>query len=257
MEFIKISRQKTLISGIIHTVLNILLVAAIWLSISITGSPYVAFGLVIVSKWRVFLVRPRFWMANIKSNLVDLVVGLSLATLIWLSGGEITIAQMILAVGYTGWLVIVKPRSSDIFVIIQSLVAVFVGFFALFSIAYAWPAGLTVLGGYLIGYSSLRHALSIKEASNLELFSIAWGLFCAEITWIFSHWTIGYMFFGGDELLVPQASIILSVLSFLMFMIIKANKDDKIKVHEVVLPLIFSIVVCFVLLVFFSGAPEF
>src|SRR3989344_632653 len=38
----------------------------------------VAIGLVLISKWRIVAVRPRYWVANIVANGVDIGVGLAL-----------------------------------------------------------------------------------------------------------------------------------------------------------------------------------
>ncbi|MBP6924780.1 hypothetical protein KBE46_00515 [Candidatus Saccharibacteria bacterium] len=256
MEFIKIVRRRSFFSGVMHILLNILLVAAVWLSIIVTNSPYVAIALVFLSKWRVFAVRPRFWAANIKSNLVDLVVCLSLSLLIWLAGADYIIAQASIAAIYIIWLLIIKPRSEKLFVEIQSLMAVFTGFYALFSISYSWPLVAIVICAWVIGYSSLRHIMSDSESENLEIYSMAWGLTLAELSWLFSHWVVGYAIFGISSIAIPQVSIIVTVLSFLIFTIFLSKEDDdKIKFQEIILPVIFSLGICFVVMTFFSGLP--
>lgn len=257
MEFIKIARRRSFLSSSLHVLLNILLVACIWASIIITNSPYVAIVLILISKWRVFAVRPRFWLANVKSNLVDLIICLGLALIMWLSGEQNIIFQSVISLIYAVWLLLIKPRSEKLFVEIQAIMAVFIGFFALFSISYSWPLVLVVVCGWLIGYSSIRHILSTGDNPNFELLSMTWGLIIAELSWIFTHWTIGYNIFGPQNIMLPQPAIITSVLSFLVFSLYNAYKDDKkINIQEIVLPIIFSIVVCFVLIMFFSGVPQ-
>src|ERR1044071_1426481 len=41
---------------------------------------------IVLSKWRMFAVRPRFWAANIRANAVDLMVGLSIVIFMSQSG---------------------------------------------------------------------------------------------------------------------------------------------------------------------------
>ena len=41
------------------------------------GFVQLALSIVVLSKWRMFAVRPRFWSANLRANAVDLMVGLS------------------------------------------------------------------------------------------------------------------------------------------------------------------------------------
>ncbi len=258
MEFIKIARRQSFLASSMHVLLNIALVAIIWLSIWVIGSPFVAIGLVFMGKWRVFAVRPRFWMANIKSNLVDLIVCLSLTSLMWSSGAaSISISAAVLAIIYIIWLVAVKPQSKQIFIDIQAIFSVFIGFFALFVIGYSWSISVVVFLSWLIGYSAFRHVLAVKKNSSLEILSLMWGLILAEIGWIFSHWTVGYPLFGLNALVVPQVSIIAAVFSFLIFSMYRAKEDDgKISFQEIILPLLFTLAVFVMLMGFFSSAPQ-
>lgn len=72
MDFIRISKKYSFWGNIAHIFLNIILAVIVWFSIYITKTPWIAILLVFISKWRTFTVRPRFWIANVKSNLVDL-----------------------------------------------------------------------------------------------------------------------------------------------------------------------------------------
>src|ERR1700729_3396252 len=36
-----------------------------------------AYVVILLSKWRMFAVRPRFWASNIRANSIDIIVGLS------------------------------------------------------------------------------------------------------------------------------------------------------------------------------------
>src|ERR1700722_14451508 len=56
------------------------------------------FIIIVLSKWRMFAVRPRFWPANIRANGVDLMVGLSIVLFMTHSGS--LLAQVIWAVLY-------------------------------------------------------------------------------------------------------------------------------------------------------------
>jgi hypothetical protein len=77
MEFLKLVRKRSFLSEAVYTVLNIALAVAVVIVIRYTGSIGFAIGLVVLSKWRVFAVRPRFWWANLRSNLVDFIVSIS------------------------------------------------------------------------------------------------------------------------------------------------------------------------------------
>ena len=73
-DFVALRRSRNAFSSLLHVVLNAAL-AVISIYITwITGSPLIGILLVILSKWRMLAVRPRYWELNIKSNLVDLIV---------------------------------------------------------------------------------------------------------------------------------------------------------------------------------------
>jgi hypothetical protein len=42
--------------------------------------PTMGYILVLLSKWRMFAVRPRYWLANVRANMTDLIVGLSIVS---------------------------------------------------------------------------------------------------------------------------------------------------------------------------------
>src|ERR1700722_5478232 len=69
-----------------------------------------ALSIIVLSKWRMFAVRPRFWAANIRANAVDLMVGLLIVLFMTHSSGWLI--QSLWAVAYAGWLVAIKPGSS-------------------------------------------------------------------------------------------------------------------------------------------------
>src|ERR1051326_6294486 len=64
-------------SHFIHLGLNILLPILAYVLVRIEFVP-LAILLVLLAKWRIFAVRPRYWLVNIASNGVDILVGISL-----------------------------------------------------------------------------------------------------------------------------------------------------------------------------------
>ena len=67
-----------------YYVLNIGLAAALLVIAQAFQTPFPALALVVLSKWRIIAVRPRFWWANIQANLVDLTVGIGVVGLMYL-----------------------------------------------------------------------------------------------------------------------------------------------------------------------------
>src|SRR3954467_2211669 len=75
---------------------------------------------VILSKWRMFAVRPRFWPANIRANAIDLMVGLSVV--LFMTHSNSMLLQFVWAALYAIWLIAIKPRSSVLMVTLQAFI---------------------------------------------------------------------------------------------------------------------------------------
>jgi hypothetical protein len=253
MEFISISKKHSLWSSLAHVFLNIILVVAIWLSILITKTPIIAIALVIASKWRTLAVRPRYWVANFKSNLVDLIFSLGMTILIW-AGINFWVTSVVLSAIYIAWLIVIKPSQHKIMIKAQALISIFFGWMALLSVGYALPTELIVFCGFVMGYATLRHILTANEFKNAEILSLSWGLLIAELTWVMNFLVIGYEITLGDSfsLTLPQASIILVTVNFLGFELLEAFRKEKPKMADILPSLLFSFLVCFVLIVLFS-----
>ncbi|MFZ2275473.1 MAG: hypothetical protein WAV68_00715 [Candidatus Nanogingivalis sp.] len=258
MEFISISKKHSLASSIAHIFLSILLVLVCWLSIYVTKTPFLAIVLILISKWRTFAVRPRYWIVNIKSNLVDLIFNLSMVLIIFYSGVEFWISQIVLVLLFVAWMTIIKPRSGAFWTKTQALLSIFFGLAGLMSVSFAWPTEIVAVVAFLIGYSSIRHILSDGEFANNEIISLIWGLIFAQFVWIANFLVIGYplVLAGSFSLIIPQISIIATVLSFAVFEVLGEIRKEKIEKSNIYVPVIFSILICLILLIGFSHIPS-
>ncbi len=260
MDFLKLVRKRSFLSEAIYTVLNIALAIAVVMVIRYTDSVVFAIGLVVLSKWRVFAVRPRFWWANLRSNMVDFIVSISFVIHMYVvNSAAITDPRKLLILGiltvlYICWLLFIKPRSKRMFVAIQAGTAVLLGTSALYSISFDWPVSVVVLGMWLIGYTSARHALSSYDEETHGLFlSLAWGVMIAQIGWVAYHWTIAYSLPLVSSLYLPQIAIITTLVSFLAFKVYDSfYKNAKIRMVDIILPLLFTVSVILVLLIVFN-----
>ena len=100
MDLLKTVKRRTFWSEIVYHSLNLGL-AAVLLAIAKTiQSPYPALALVILSKWRVIAVRPRFWWANIQANLVDVAVGVGIVGLMYLPNIGFTYSRLYWSILY-------------------------------------------------------------------------------------------------------------------------------------------------------------
>src|SRR3982751_3266676 len=75
---------------------------------------------IVLSKWRMFAVRPRFWAANVRANAIDMMVGLS--TVILMAHTDSESLQLIAALAYAAWLLLLKPRSTLLYTTAQAFI---------------------------------------------------------------------------------------------------------------------------------------
>lgn len=258
MEFLRGARRKSLLSETVYVLLNIALGVSVLAVVWAINSPLPAFALVLLSKWRVLAVRPRYWFAHVQANMVDFIVSLSFVVLLYAAGGAggetAIITQICLAILYILWLLLLKPRTRRSLVVAQAGVAVFVGTAALFMGAYGWPSSIVVVIMWLIGYSAARHVLAAYSEEQLSFMSFIWGLFFAELGWLAYHWTIAYnlAFIPGVEL--PQVAIIALALSFVAERAYGSfTHHGVVRMTDVVMPALLSFSIIAVLLAAFNG----
>src|SRR5690606_3979091 len=107
MELLKFVRRRSLLSEVPYVLLNILLAVMLLVLVLVVNVPWPALGLVLLSKWRIFAVRSRYWTANIRANLVDVIVGVSMVVYLYAASGAL-VTQIGLTVLYIIWLLLLK-----------------------------------------------------------------------------------------------------------------------------------------------------
>lgn len=259
MEFLRVVKRRSLLSETIYILLNVALAVAVLGLVWTTGSPWLALILVLLSKWRVLAVRPRYWLAHIEANMVDIIVSVSFVLLISIvnqaATSQMTVVQIVLAILYAGWLLFIKPRAKRSIVVIQAATALALGTMTLESISYEWPSSAVVLALWAIGFSCARHVLSAYSEPNLRLLSLLWAFVIAEIGWLTYHWTIAYTLPFGGGLRIPQATLIIIGLSFLAERVYNSyHKHETVRMADIALPAVFTLGVIAVLLIAFSSA---
>lgn len=199
-------RPASKASSVAHVFLNILLALLILALIADPISlPWLAVTVFLLSKWRMLAVKPRHWLANIKANLVDITVGLSVVAFMGGTGSLLT--QLIWAAIFCVWLLVIKPRSSNFFVAFQAMMAQALGLVAFYGMFSRSTIFVLVLMTWLICYSSARHFFSAFEDENGRLISHIWGIFGAQLAWVLAHWTLTYGF-------LPQIALLLTVIGY-------------------------------------------
>ena len=262
MEFLKIVKRRSFLSEVVYITLNVALAIGLMLIVRTTNSLLPAFGLVLLSRWRVLAVRPRYWFANIQGDLVSLIVSVSFVVFLYSFNiadiGDFSrfISQGLLVALYILWLIYLKPKSKRRYVALQAGTALFTGVTAIFTMGYGWDSSLIILTIWLVGYATARHVLNTyDEETHVLQLSLVWGLVLAEIGWLAYHWTIAYRIPIMGQLLLPQVSIIMLSLGFLAYKAYNLYFHfQKIRLGDIFLPLTF-VVNIFIVLIFWFNSP--
>lgn len=179
----------------------------------------IALAVVVLSKWRMLSVRPRFWLTNIRSNSVDLTVGLSIVLFMGHSGN--LLIQLLWTIFYIIWLLVIKPAGSLFMTSAQAFIAQFFGLTALYLMWASGPiAGLTFLTGEICFFAA-RHFLDNFDEPYARMLSYFWGYFGAALAWLFSH----RLLFDGA---VAQPTLLLSTLGYGLAVIYYLDNNDRL-----------------------------
>jgi hypothetical protein len=201
------------ISGkLTHHALSVALPLAIYTLVAIFHLPWVAFSLILLSKWQIFVVKPRFWWANIKFSAVDLIFKLSVLALMLLAQFKINalvtrstillaILQILLVGLYLFWNIYLRKQTSAIGMRLQALSAQFL---ALMAIMWAsgfsgptLPLSIALLASWIVSYSSAQHALFAYEESAIPQLASFWALFATSLSFLQLIWAQNFLFFNS------------------------------------------------------------
>ncbi|HRQ87108.1 MAG TPA: hypothetical protein PLY16_03275, partial [Candidatus Saccharibacteria bacterium] len=82
---------------------------------------------------------------------------------------------------------------------------------------------------------------------------LVWGLVMAEFGWIAYHWVIAYEMPFIENLLIPQAAIIATLVSFTAYKAYSSYaKHERIRSADIALPVLFSTATIAVILILFN-----
>jgi hypothetical protein len=247
MELLRTKATRTRLSEIVYYVLNGVLPIVVLILVRGFDPPYLALAIVLLSKWRIFALRPRFWWPNIKANMVDVLVGVSVVGLLYLSSADFLL-QIIITLLYGGWLLGIKPKSSANGIMLQAGIAQFVALLVLFHFSTVWNELFVVLGGWAIGYVAARHVVSNYEEPKVELWSAVWGLLVAQMSWLMFHWTVVYNL--GMPILVPQVALIMLVLGFSAARLYGMQQSERLNTTVIRGTTLFTVALILVILLF-------
>ena len=253
-DYVLARKSRNIASSMVHVFLNLLLGVGAVLITVLSGSPALGIILVLVSKWRVFAVRARYFFLNLKLNLVDLIVGLSVVLLAYYAGTAFLPIDFILMAIYSVWLIFIKPMSGETAALAQSLIAVFLGSSAAMIMAAELNVIITVILVFLIGYAASRHVLSQGSDKDFTLTTLVCGLIFAEIAFLSHSWSIVYTF-GATGIRIPQLAIILTIFAFVYNYARQAmiKYQDDFRFKHILGPVIFGAVLVGIIVIWFSN----
>lgn len=253
MELLKRSRRRSRLSDAAYIGLNIGLALILLFAVLSTQTIWLALIIVLISKWRVFAVRPRFWMANILANSVDTVIGVSHVIFLHAASGSVGV-QLALTAGYIFWLLFVKPRSKRLFVSAQAGAALFTGVSALSMLAYNTNSVVFVLVMAFLGYIVARHVLLAYDEKMVGVFSVIWALVMAQLGWLGYHWLFAYTLPVAQGLKLSQLALFALLLSFLAERAVDSyHRHDGLRMGDLVIPMVFVVSLIGLLLVLFNS----
>jgi len=201
----------------------------------------VALAVLLLSKWRMFAVRPRHWLAHVRTNAVDIIVGLSF--LAFMVDASSMNTQLLLVLLYELWLLVIKPRSSVAMVSVQALIAQFLGLVALFYRFGDGELALYVVAFWAVAYFSARHFFGSFDEAHPQLLSSIWAFFSASLMWILGHWLL----FVGS---VAQPAILVTAIGYGFVALYYLDQNDRLStlVRRQIVLTVFAIV--FVMIAF-------
>jgi len=231
---------------VIHLALNLLLPILAYILVR-TDFVSIAILLVVLSKWRMFAVRPRYWIANVIANGVDIMVALAL--ILFMANTTIVWWQLLWAALYGVWLVWLKPRYDVLSVSAQAMTGQLLGL----SIMYLkfGDAGLPILvaATWLIAYVSARHFLTSFEEPYSALLAHVWAYFSAGLAFILGHWLL---FYGT----IPQILVIMTTIGYSLAALYYLEATDKLNatIKRQLLSIMFAILLIVLVLSDWTGS---
>lgn len=179
----------------------------------------IAMVVVLLSKWRMFAVKIRHWPQNIRANAVDIFVALSL--IVFMSLASVQMHQVLWVVLYGVWLLFIKPRSSELWIGLQALIAQTLTLVAMFLIWNESSETLLVLGVWTVTYLCARHFLSAFDESMSRASAYLWAFFASSLTWLTAHWLLYYK-------VISQPALMITVIGYGMASLYYLQHTDRL-----------------------------
>ncbi len=161
--------------------------------------------LILLSKWRMLAVRPRYWVANIVSNGVDIIVAVSLV--LFMANTSVKWWQLVWTALYAGWLIWLKPRYDVLSVSAQAMIGQLLGLATIYLKFGDASLPVLIISTWAVTYLAARHFLTNFEETHPALLAHTWAYFSASLTFVLGHWLL---FYGS----VAQIIVLLTTIGY-------------------------------------------
>lgn len=203
----------------LHKLLNIALPIGLLLLVR-AGLVELSILIALFSKWRVFAVKPRHLIANLRSNATDIIVKIS--TISFIVQADTLNEQLIWTGWYIIWLAVIKPSSTKGLVTFQAAAGHLLGVSAVFLFSNNISDLAILFLIWVVALSSARHFFSSYEEPKTQLMSQLWAFFVLQMAWVLNKWLLVYV-------LVPQLIFIIGVIGYAVASIYDAQARDSLK----------------------------
>lgn len=217
-----LKRRQTRASGKLSHFLHFLIVGVLPILLYVlVRLEFVAFAFIVVllSKWRMLAVKMRHWPANIRSNAVDIFVGLS--TVVFMSIASTQVLQLFWVIAYAAWLLFVKPKSTELWIGLQAMIAQTMTLIAIFLIWNEASETALTFAVWGVTYLCARHFLGAFDEAMARASAYVWAFFAASLTWLTAHWLLYYK-------VVSQPALIITVLGYGMASLYYLRHKDRL-----------------------------
>ncbi len=201
-----------------HLGFNVILPIAVYILVRISFVS-VAIFLILLSKWRIFAVQPRYWLANVIASGIDLLVGISLV--MFMASTSSGWLQFFWAIAYGAWLIQLKPRSDVLSVSAQAMIGQLLGLAVLYLKFGDAPLAILVAGTWGVAYLAARHFLTSFEEAHTALLAHVWAYFAASLAFVLGHWML---FYGS----IAQIIVLLTTIGYTLAAFYYLDAKEKL-----------------------------
>ncbi len=247
--------MKRQIANIVYIIQNLAVPILVFVFVTrdLAGLAYLV---VIASKWRVVAVNPRFWIANLRSNSCDIIIGLSTVALMSSSPvNSLLGVNLLLAFLYGVWLVAIKPRSGRAIIGLQAFLCQLYGLTTLYLLldfaitSFTW---VVIILAWLVARASARHFLSGYKDDDVKDKAVIielWSFLVAQFAWVFWVWNVIYVL-PGSVFALPLIGLVVSAVAYVAGATFNESQKGKLEKRFVTQQVIFLSAVLLLVIVF-------